>query len=77
MVQSGPMRRSLVAFSTATVAEEEDDDEMFILPLSLSAYLCFRLSKRSETDACLVTEKVKKQRKNSRGSNSPSKYTPP
>jgi len=39
MVQSGPIRRSLVALSTATVAEEEEEKEeedIVFLPLSLS-----------------------------------------
>ena len=36
MVQSGPIRRSLVAFSTATVAEEEEEEEdiVSVPPLS-------------------------------------------
>jgi len=38
MVQSGPIRRSLVAFSTATVAEEEEAVILF-LPTSLSLKL--------------------------------------
>lgn len=36
MVQSGPIRRSLVALSTRTVAEDEEDDDAIIIFLSLS-----------------------------------------
>jgi predicted RNA-binding protein with RPS1 domain len=36
IVQSGLIRRSLVAFSTATVAEDEDDAISLSLSLSLS-----------------------------------------
>ncbi|RRT80747.1 hypothetical protein BHE74_00016335 [Ensete ventricosum] len=34
-VQSGPMRRSLVAFSTRTVADDEDDDNIAPTPQTL------------------------------------------
>lgn len=39
MVQSGPIRRSLVALSTRTVAEDEEDDDAIIIFLSLSKKL--------------------------------------
>lgn len=67
MVQSGLIRRSLVAFSTATVAEDDDDDEdaignIFSLPsLSLSKTLQLKTNENQKTkkNASLFTQRIK------------------
>ena len=52
IVQSGPMRRSLVAFSTATVADDEEEETArAIFPFPLPDFL----TEAIETDASSAT----------------------